>query len=200
MALAIGDIGQATIKQRLHGQTILNVLHYRISEFAPGSFGHTIQSLAAGVATKFVPAMKAVQSQELTHEGVIAQKIRPLPPELAVVNTAFNGTGSVGVGSLPSSMSLVITKRTRFAGRKYRGRVFVAGLPTTSEDDSKLAAAVLANWEAVAVLFNDFVINGDVTWEPILWHRSSNTYDAIETAEVRTVLRNQRRRQVGVGE
>jgi hypothetical protein len=97
-------------------------------------------------------------------------------------------------------MSLTITKTTRFAGRKYRGRAFFAGLPVTSESDSLLAPAVLANWEVISDLFNDIITNGDVVWQPILWHRATNTYDDILTAHVKLVLRNQRRRQVGVGQ
>ncbi len=118
MALAVGDIGLAVIRQKLHGQVVLNTLHYRIVEFVAGSFNHSIASLAAGVALKFVPNLKAVQSNELAHEGVMAQKIRPLPPEMAVVNTVQNGTGSVAVSSLPTSMSLTITETNRFAGSK----------------------------------------------------------------------------------
>lgn len=200
MALAVGDIGMAVIRQTLHGQTILNTLHYRIKEFAPATFGHTIFSLAAGVAAKFVPLMKAVQSVELVHDNVTAQKIRPLPPELAVATTVHAGGGTVASGSLPTSDCAVITKRTQFAGVKYRGRMYVAGIPVSSEDNSKLAAGVLANWEPLVLAFNDEVTNADVTWQPILWHRAALNYDLIETAELRTILRTQRRRQLGVGQ
>lgn len=195
-----GDIWLATIRQQLHGQLILNTFHYRVSATPVPGVGQDAASVALVIGNKLVPAMKLAQSQELTHESVTAQKVFPKPVELAGVSTGNAGPGSIAGDSLPTSMSCVITKITRFAGRKYRGRAFLAGIPVTHESNSSLDPADKPLWDAIADAFNDQVTTGGATLQPCLFHRAAQSYTLLETAQVRSVLRNQRRRQVGVGQ
>lgn len=191
--MAVGDIYQAVIKQKLHGQTVLNVLHFRADTAL-----NTAADLALQVATKIVTPMRVVQSAELSHEGVTAQKIWPLPPELAVLDLSELDPGAVAGDSLPTSVAVTVTKKTAFAGRRYRGRMFIGGVPVTSEANSTLAGAVLAAWIAAfaGLPASEWAATD---WTPVLYHRDDHTYGIITNYEVRTNLHNQRRRQVGRG-
>lgn len=191
--MAVNDVFQAVIEQKLHNQTVLNVLHFRLDADQP-----TAVALNQDVRTIIIPTMKGVQSNELQHVAVWTQKIWPLPPLNAVRDATAAGPGTVAQNSLPTSVAVVLTKRTAFAGRKYRGRVYVCGVPVTHESDSTLAAANQAAWQALADKFA-FAAWAASDFTPIIWHRGPKTDDTVITVEARTILRNQRRRQVGVG-
>jgi len=195
--MAINDIYAVTLRQRLHAQVCLNVSHWR--ETATGT-GNGALVLAQDIVNVLLPLQKSVQSAELTYEGVQVQKIYPLPATNPIINTTGNGTATVGGSSLPTSVAGVITKRTNFAGRKYRGRVFVAGVPVGSENDSQLSAGVMTAWQ---ILADSYALNKGTsgwTWSPVIWHRVSKTSDDVIAGIARQILRNQRRRQVGRGE
>lgn len=196
IAMAVGDIFRVVAEQSLHGQTVLNVFHYIV-----GAVGATDET--TGLASKFVatviPPLKAVQSNELSHVSVTVQKIFPLPVRVPYRNVNGVGAGTVAQNSLPTSMAVVGTKRTSFAGRKFRGRVFFAGVPVTHEDNSVLAAANIAAWQAVCDAVKTTLSDTGTDWNPVLFHKATNTSDLLTACEIRTVMRNQRRRQIGKG-
>jgi hypothetical protein len=195
--MAVNDIYRVTVQQTLHSQMILNTLYYRESV---GGVGGGSADLAARVANLIVPLMKAVQSNELTHNAVVVQKIFPAPPTVPATDTSAAGAATVASNSLPTSVASVITKRTAFAGRKYRGRVFLSGVPASSEDDSKVAAGAVAALNALGTILSGGVSAGaGPTYSPIIWHKNTSTFDAVLTTTTQTILRNQRRRQIGKG-
>jgi len=198
--MPVGDIFRVSIMQRLHGQRLINTLHYRLKVDDPAGFGPLGGVLADRIRSQILPEMKACQSAELTHEGIIVQKIWPLPPQVPKLNTVDNGPGTPVSSSLPTSVAVVITKMTDFAGRKYRGRIYVGGVPVSHENDSVLDAAVLPTWGALATKLFANMTTGLYVFEPVLWHKESHTFDVVSFASARAVLRNQRRRQVGKGE
>lgn len=193
--MAVGDIFRVTMEQALHSQTIMNTLHYRCVTTG----GADSPVLAALITSNITPLMKAVQSNELTHGPVYVQKIWPLPPLLPAANNTAIGVAGVAQNSLPTSMAVVITKKTEFAGRKYRGRFFAAGVPVTHENDSRLALANVAAWQALADALDDVLVTPGWSFQPVLWHKATKTYHDLMSGEVRLILRNQRRRQVGKG-
>lgn len=196
--MAVGDIFRVGIVQTLHAQTVVNILHYR-QTVDDGGAPSNAAKLASSIIATIVPAMKAVQSSELVHDWVTCQKIWPLPPNLTHIDVGGAGAAGVAIDSLPTSVAVVITKLTNFAGPKYRGRMYVAGLPEEHEADSQLAPGQVANWETLGTLLDDNLSNTGDSWSPVIWHRDSSTWDVVTSHLVRPRLRNQRRRQIGVG-
>jgi hypothetical protein len=196
--MAVNDIHQVVVRQLLHSQTILNVLHYRVSVDGGAA---TPSDLATLITNNVIPQFKQCQSNELTHVDIVVQKIWPLPPFVPIFSAVAAGAGSIAQNSLPTSMTAVITKRTAFAGRKYRGRVFVCGVPITLELDSQITAAGLILYNNLAAVLDDAQTSalGANAWVPIIWHRVPKTFDTVVSADARPILRNQRRRQVGKG-
>jgi len=195
--MAVNDVYSVVLRQRMHGQTILNVLHYREVVTGTGPAG---LNLAQDIATVIIPLMKPLQSSDLVHESVVVQKIYPLPPSNPITNVTAAGPGTDIGNALPTSVALVITKRTNFAGRKYRGRVFVCGIPEDTEVQSAIAPGKVAAFQALA---DSLALNKGTsgwTYSPVIWHRSTKTNDDVTSCLIRPNIRNQRRRQVGRGE
>ena len=89
------------------------------------------------------------------------------------------------------------------AGRRYQGRIYVAGIPVQSEQDSRLSDASAFSWDTAAPLLKEPLMGGTQT-SPFIPIVSINTLtpglDDVDTVAVDHTLRVQRRREVGVGE
>jgi len=198
--MAVGDIFRVTIVGSLHSQVINTVLHYR-QEFDSGISTTPEVGLAAQVNV-IAQNLLAEQSAEFAYQFTMAQYILAAPPRNPVVDLSGAGVGSIAGDSLPAYCCATITKQTVFAGRRYRGRIFMAGIPVTSELDSQLKAA---RKTAIQTIANQFAAlqtdaNGD-QFRPILLHRNPFpiNYTNLKAMRVNSVLRSQRRREVGKG-
>jgi len=194
--MAVGDIHQVTVVQELHSQTVLNVFHYRITAVGVGNADANL--LAAFLAGPWTQ-MKTALSDELEFVKNISQRILPSPPLVGVDDPTASGNGDVAGGSLPTSVAAVVTKRTANAGRRYRGRTFLAGVPISHEEDSKIANAFMGLYQNIASALDNILNQGAWLFQPVLLHRDDNTTTDINSCIARDVLRNQRRRQVGKG-
>lgn len=197
--MAINDVYEVVAQQTLHAQRVQSVLHYREVD---GPAGAGDLDLAAGFAANVVPVWRQVVSAELTYLETIVAKIFPLP-RFAVVNSVANaGAGLVAGESQASSVSAVITKRTGLAGPAQRGRVYVAGIPVSFENDSQLNVGGLTAYQDLANELEAAIVSGLRTFAPVIWHRGPplmNLTTLVSDCLARAVLRNQRRRQIGVG-
>jgi hypothetical protein len=197
--MAVNDTFRVILEQTLHNQKVVSVLHYRETATAPvNAEGAT--GLAARVAAIIVPALKGIQSVELVHDRVVVQHFHPPPVNVPVLNATAAGPGGVAGDSLPTEVTAVITKTTPYAGPKYRGRMYVAGVPVSSENNSQLSAAALIAWNAAAAAMMVTLTSpaGD-DWDMIVWHKATSTFDYVSSLMARPVLRSQRRRQIGKG-
>lgn len=195
--MAVGDKYRATIVGTLHGQTINTVLYYRESTNAD-AFGAL--GLATLVDNNIAANLVNWQAQEYTYLYTSVQKFDPPPTMLPVVVATSTGNGGGGVQSLPSSVCATITKQTAFAGRRYRGRIFLAGVPVVDEVNSELSPGSRASLATEAATLNDQLTDvGGNVFDPILWHRDTGLFNVITQIRVNPILRVQRRREIGKG-
>jgi len=194
--MAVGDFYRVTIVGELHGQLIETVLHYRESVSA-GAGGASV--LATEMDLAFAAEVLPILSGEFTYEQTPVQKFKPAPPEMAVAVNTGSGNGGVAESSLPSSSCAVVKKRTTLAGRKYRGRIFQAGIPITMESDSAITGGYAASLQAAWVDTFTTVSSGGYTFVPVLWHKASNTTTDVQSLLATLPLRVQRRRELGRG-
>jgi len=198
--VALADRFRCTIVGSLHGQVINTVLYY-IQSFDNGVTSTPEIGLSEQVAI-LASGMLAEQSAEYSYTHTMVQRFVPVPPRVPVVHTALAGVGSVAGDSLPSYCCATITKLTNFAGRRYRGRIYLAGIPVTSEQDSQLKSARRIAIQALAVPFASTLtdVNGD-QFQPILEHRNPvpDFFTVLRSMRVNPVLRSQRRREIGKG-
>lgn len=134
--MAIGDIFVAKIVTSLLPRAdrrvvAFNLVHYVVSDEqgAGASRKQIVDTYAAAIAVPY----KAIFDTEARFEGVLFQKVWPLPAEEAVSNNAVAGPGIRAAGEkMPTQICGIITKRTGGIGRRKRGRVYV---PFPLEDD-----------------------------------------------------------------
>ncbi len=208
MAVSVGDVFELTIAGTMHGVQTRNVLHYMVSSYS-GSPSPTYASfetafLQSAMPTQIGTNMKAFCSAEWSLIWMKFQKFSPIPRSAGTISTAHNGPGGVSGSALPSSVTAVIRKRTEFAGKRYRGRMFVPGVPISYELDSTLNPAGVGALEALA---SDLTEGGAATVGAytaamlnVLVHKGvAIAPTPVISTNVDTVLRNQRRRQPGKG-
>ncbi len=194
--MAVNDIYRATFMGLLHNQLIESVVHFRETVTGAGNpqqiLGDILDSLYSG-------GLLPVLSEDYGYTRTMVQKFYPGPPLFPTTSQGNAGIGAVTSASLPSSSAMVIKKQTVFAGRKYRGRIFQAGIPAASAVNSTIgttpATAIVTGW--VGVLSS--ITTSGWTWKPILWHHASNTYTDINNLDTDRIIRVRRRREVGVG-
>lgn len=194
--MAVGDIYLVTVEQELHGQTILNTCHY-LESASGGSGGAAL--LAAGIDSRIGSVWKPVMSDEWHYTLTQAQKVYPTPPQYPVQVGTNSGDGAVGTPAANTSDAIVFTKRTALAGRKYRGRFYIAGYPNTYQFESAIESTSVATMTPLGAALVGTYTNGTYTFDPVLFHRSDNTNTAIAATVLRTTIRNQRRRQLRKG-
>jgi len=196
--MAVNDIYRVVMTGQLHGQTILQTLHYRVD----ANSGPNDQAQLASRADAVIGlALKQNLSDEYAYQSATVQRIYPGIPTYPVVVGTTAGAGAVNTPSLPTEVCAVFTKITGFAGPRYRGRAYISGLPTTYVTDSVLNGVGVAAVAPIAVsMTQQLSFVGGASFTPILWHDPSATYTDVTQRITRTTIRSQRRRQVGVGQ
>lgn len=196
--LVSNDLLEMRIVCATADQVSVNVLHYQARQVT----GTVTDQEAADHVEQGVDLLyQSLLSVHATYRGVSAQRIFPLPKTVPAV--AQNPLVGTHVGDLlPKQVSAVVTKQTRFAGRKYRGRIYIPFPSESANDtDSTPTAAYLATVEQLAAfLLQPIPVagagGGGATLTPILLHRDpvAPTFDDITTWRVNDKWGNQRRR------
>lgn len=135
------------------GGTFHNVVHGLTTTQGP---------LNPALATNIFAALKANASMtawmsthvhtSVSFSGVTVKDLRAgNNPTLASSGTALTGAAAGTV--VPYSNALVVTLRTQFSGRAWRGRVYLAGLVATDMQDAR-------NWTGAAGTAAVALVNG----------------------------------------
>lgn len=150
--MEIGDLLEVKIFCRRVTQAGINIRHYNV--IAKGGAGVSSTDIAAFLDPIFAPLYKAVLTAEGRYEGVTCQRIRPVPPLVEGISASASGFGTVTGDTLPKQTAGVISLVTEFAGRRYRGRVYVP-FPGETDSDSTGApvAAYVTRLQAIANAF-----------------------------------------------
>lgn len=116
-----------------------------------------------------------------------------------VVSTQEMRDGQIAGGSLPPSTTVVVARRTSIRGPSGRGRMFFPAVPTNWHDDGFLAAAGVTAYNGIlADLALPISVAGN-EFQPCLYHRLPAGFDVVEYWTFDRVLRQQRRREIGIG-
>lgn len=199
--IADGDIAQVTTVGMLHGQVCENVFHYKAVGTGVADDGNgDLIKLAEEFDLQVNQALEVFRSIEFGIDRIDVQRIHPVRNlRLPIPSAAPNGTNPNP--AVPSSVTFNIKKLTDFAGRKFRGRAYFAGLARTLIVQSELLEETFDAIQLdVAPELASLIVTTSVTWEPVLLHLGPPvTSTPITAAATDKILRNQRRRQVGVG-
>jgi len=137
IAAAVNDVYEVVIEGRQEGQLTANVLHFACVGADTDVDLHLIQVLLQCFITNLLPVL----SSQWTLERVRWKKVSP---DLGIEQISIPAGGAAaGAGgtALPSLCAAVISKRTLFAGRGGRGRMYIAGIPESATENSNIDTA-----------------------------------------------------------
>jgi hypothetical protein len=205
--MAFNDIYRLRIYQRMHAQTVINVLHFK--EDLPVT-GTGAAALALDFRDSMGVALRGRACTELFFDYIEVQRIIPWgdTPMTAVFTPATAGTVA-GTGPT-GAIAEVFTLFTGQIGRRKRGRIYLSGLGQSRMIAGSTTVGQQTNSQTLAVaLMNRYcVVPYTSSWALGVWSRvlggqqpplSTNGFAPVTSITVRTTLRSQRRRQLGVG-
>lgn len=204
--MAVGDILEAvlTFQNVMNLDRYVNVLHWIVNTDEVGASNE--ESVASVLNAAVNATIKAQLSTNLNFEQTLVQRVFPLPRTTGF----YFGNGGANVGSnatqmLPPSCALINRKRTAFAGRKFRGRVFTVGLCEDDQNNGVWSSARVNNistaWETILTTLMVGVL-GTGEYSPVIWPKNgtaSGDATVITTIQLDTIVRSQRRREPGRG-
>lgn len=144
---------------------------------------------AAGlIGTDWVEAFLPSQSNDIRLIGVKVSGGPGAPEGFA----SFNAPGQRGEDSSVINVSVLVKKTTGIAGRKNRGRMYVAGIIEGDRLDSEVDANGLAQWQASADAFLDKL--GADSLPMVILHNSLDAPTVVDALVVEARLATQRGR------
>jgi len=178
------------------GNTIQNVVHVLNAD---GTLD------AAAIFTEFtnnwINVVRAQQMTTFTWTSITEQRVdvTGIPPNSTSLSLAGQVAGSEGIQSV---LAVIFSFRTGFAGRRGRGRIYIAGNRTDAVTGNVLNSGNLAAWVGVANTIKARFKSGG-TGPLVLLVREHNATGSIGHPVTDIVVRNrwgvQRRRNTGVG-
>lgn len=196
--MAVGDVWAVRPICAANNQLSFNVLHYLTTASV---LPEPTPLLVANDFSIFLgPGWITQLANPAVFVGVQAQKVFPAPPSVAGLSVLGSSAGTAGPNLLPTQVCGIITKLTAFAGRRFRGRVY---MPFPSEEVNTSAGAptgpYLVNLAATAALLLAVrtIINGagSATFTPVLFHRPpGSTTTALVGTRTNSRWATQRRR------
>jgi len=194
--LAPANILEIVVKGRLFGQRTENTFHY----YAAVVIGDvTLLDVFTNFAVHFQDEFEAVTTTDWTSDTITVRRITPDPTRAIPFGNGWTGTNDEG--TLPPSTTAVISRVSWQQGRRSLGRIFVPAVPNGWHSNGELTVPAMAAYASLAAKMDTSVIEGGtLTLKPILWDREGSALRDIEEAFARKILRQQRRREIGVGE
>lgn len=207
--MAYNDILRMRIYQTCLSCQVVNVMHFVSQNVGPP--GDEPIDLANDFVTNLTTTLKARANNNTTFQYVEVQKIVPFSGGPAVVNFPGGTVGGVAEALVSATLSEVVTIYSERGGRRGRGRVYLPPGGTAGSAGGGL-------WQTVQLTRTQNWINAMVAryitatptprWMLGVWSRRSGpvfppwTTDQFARATGmvdRNYIRNQRRRQLGVG-
>jgi hypothetical protein len=162
----------------------------------------TLGDCAAGAFDTIIPLMIPMQTPLVNTLGTKASRLSGVSPfPLPGIANSAGTIGTAGGGNtLPGQVAANVTLKTAFAGTRYRGRVYLPFVSDRYNDPANniptaayaLLAIPMAVGLAGAVIITG--LSGSGILRPVIWHRATQTYDAVTDFTVQMRWSTQKRR------
>lgn len=161
----------------------------------------TFDGAAAYVTTNLINLLKVKQASTFRWDEIRGLTVNTTPPLATLYNTGYPIAGTTVNEEQAHQVALVVSTKTAYAGRSYRGRNYIPAIP-----ENQITAGLFDNAtvDAVQTYYDDFVAgvgadgsNDDYMW--VVWSEKLQAYFGITDTIVRNVPGIVRRRRVGVG-
>lgn len=196
-ALLNGDILEHRVWCSDGVQAAVNVRHYEVSSVVGGAV--TDQDVATYMDGQLSPLYGALINNHATYNGVQLTKIFPNPPAVPVSSTVGSGVGVGGADALPLQVAGLLSLKTGFSGRAYRGRLYI---PFPSQSGCNTQGGQGIGYQTAAVnLALAYTAAPTITVgasslkiSPVIWHRSTATRTLVTSVGASPRWATQRRR------
>jgi len=158
--IPVPDCVQVELVYLFDTQRVQNVLHYNPNgAYDPDEMIELGEALVSWFDTEMQPNLANTIS-------LISVKVTDLATATAPAVEVTSGlplTGTLSSPALPNNVSCVITKRTVFRGRSFRGRIYMAGITEADVTANTIAGARLTTWLNAWTAAMSFMTTG-VEW------------------------------------
>jgi hypothetical protein len=156
-------------------------------------------NLANAYKAAWDASYKGSMTTNIVLDQIQCRKLDPLDPQAYDSTTGLPSGGTVASPCEAANVTLTISWRTGLAGRKYRGRNYIAGVAeafVTALD--AITPAFLSAVSSVAdYLFNAPLVAGGLV--PCVFHLGPDTVTQIQSYVIEAIIDSQRRRLPGRG-
>jgi len=203
----VNDIVQVTLRAQQFGQNYQTSFYYQVQEVTvPGAGMYS--DLHAKFQSDVWSELRQFMSDLVENAQVRIQKVFPLPRFLFRFFTLTPSNGLDDNTPLPPATAAVIRAYAALAGPEGRGRNFIFGITSQNNVEGQIPVAARANWRTLAeLIYEDDLVGTSYTWQPVLFAPerpgpppNPAHVSPIVASDINTVLRVQRRREIGVGE
>lgn len=200
IALPVGAILEVRLRGFIHGQETVNVFHYAAAQAVSDAVGE-LDLLKTAANSALVQKLRLYTTTEMAGMRTDLQWVYPTRT-VANLGSTPGQVGNLAGASVTSGATLVVRRTTQLAGRKYRGRIYLPGLPASYFTISQL------NNTVPAAFYDDLtgMVTGSLTaangnvYNPVIWSWKNKTVSTpIVAGAVDPVIRYQRRREIGKG-
>lgn len=172
--LALNDLMELRIFCQMGEQGSVNVRQYVVEDIT--GTGPTPGGLLDGISLSVAGNIKPLMSNEATYRGCGMRRVIPKPASVEYLSSAGKGTGNQVIMALAKQTCGMITFTTPYAGRGYRGRMYLpfpdqasnaaGGHPTAAY---LTAAQTYATWLCSTLTVG--IAPNQIVLTPVLWHR-----------------------------
>lgn len=162
----------------------------------------TFDGAAAHIKTNLLSLLAGIMPNTFRWDKIIGLTENLTPPVAGEYVTGFPLVGTQATDELPHQLACVVSQKTAFAGRSYRGRHYI---PAISEAQVTAGQLTGTYTTAVQQYYDDLVAgigaagaNADYTW--VVWSEKLDIATPVTQAIVRANPGVVRRRRVGVGQ
>lgn len=192
-----------------HHRVIIEILHranrfYNVLHFDNPDGLHTDAQICTIINNTWCQQMRGLLHPQWSFSKITSQNrtggIIPLPFEMIPTFSA----GVAGGGPLPPQNAHIFRLQTGFTGRRRRGRIFFPATSTQLCDGGQLSGDGITVTTARRQNLLDWFCGG-TGGQPAqgifleVYSRSDDAYRRVSNIIVDTVIRTQRRREIGVG-
>jgi hypothetical protein len=195
------DIAEVRWEGLLDGQVVMNTFHYQVDTgTVDGQL--EMETIAASFEALVWNVIAAAISMSVTNVRIIAQLVHSFRYR-KVIYVPMNVNGAVAPPAEVSGASVVVARFGDLALPTNQGRIYIPGIAKADTLDSQVTAA----WGAanfgplITAMEADLVGQAGASWRPVLWTYATPTLSVdVTTANVDSVIRYQRRREIGKGQ
>ena len=186
----------------------LNVIHWRADIYV-GDENSNAQAVADVLSERWSAGVRPLMSSDYAYLGCLVQFLVGTLRTAGAESIVGQGPGTVADVPLPNQNSVNLKKLTAYAGREYRGRIYIPGVTVSSQDNGQTTAAYRLLLEAsslkamctnpvnVPLVDPNVILKMVVSRKP--WVVGDYSSPPVTRCAWDPVIRAQRRRQPGRG-